>query len=155
MKKQLAVDLYCPCLGIIRRLAIYQKDYETRIHYNWPHLWSTLLALIKFLCHEDQAKNADNLRVAEEIINLLNVFITHGHRIFPLRSLPLKDQKSSAEGEEAAASAAPQCVAAEYDQLFYEIIHNSTVVRTFVEWRKHTPSPSTLLRPSVLFPSRS
>lgn len=49
LMKRLPIDLHLLALSCIHRLLVYQKRCRVRISYNWRDLWSTLIALLKFM----------------------------------------------------------------------------------------------------------
>ena len=49
LMKRLPVELHLLALGCIHRLLAYQKRCRVRLTYNWRELWSSLIALVKFV----------------------------------------------------------------------------------------------------------
>lgn len=49
LMKRLPIELHLLALSCIHRLLVYQKRCRVRISYNWRDLWSTLIALLKFM----------------------------------------------------------------------------------------------------------
>ncbi|KAG1662865.1 Armadillo-like helical domain-containing protein 3 [Nymphon striatum] len=98
MKKNFPIDLFVRCLGVIHRILCYQKRCRVRLNYEWKELWSSLINLLKFLlAHETHlVKKCNIFQVSDQIINILNLFITFGDTFLPKPTI--------------------------YDALYYEII---------------------------------
>ncbi|KAK2727228.1 armadillo-like helical domain-containing protein 3 isoform X2 [Artemia franciscana] len=101
--KKFPVDLYELALGIIVRLICYQKRCKVRINYQWRDLWHALFSLLKFLqsAEGQLLKKLNIFPVAQQAINIFNLFITYGDTFLSVESL--------------------------YDDLYYEIIRNKSV----------------------------
>lgn len=86
MRTRLPMDLYRLALSAARRMAIFHK----RNHFmcchgdtHWHELWSAIFNLLGFMARKEKIKtNSAVLIVAEELIELFNLFITSGHKIF-------------------------------------------------------------------------
>ncbi|KAG1659842.1 Armadillo-like helical domain-containing protein 3 [Nymphon striatum] len=85
MKKNFPIDLFVRCLGVIHRILCYQKRCRVRLNYEWKELWSSLINLLKFLlAHETHlVKKCNIFQVSDQIINILNLFITFGDTFLP------------------------------------------------------------------------
>lgn len=116
LMQRLPVDLYRQCVGVVHRLLCYQKHCRVRLAYQWRHLWSTLVALLRFivaheqlLCDVEESSGpasprwprAAVLRLCTGVVNIFNLFITYGDTFL----------------------ATPTC----YDQLYYELVRDSHV----------------------------
>ncbi|XP_076631828.1 armadillo-like helical domain-containing protein 3 [Colletes latitarsis] len=98
MMKKFPLELYHQCIGVLQRLLCYQKRCRVKLGYQWRDLWTALINLLKFLTtHESHLiKKMNIFPLAIEVVNILNLFITHGDALLPSPS--------------------------SYDELFYEII---------------------------------
>jgi len=47
--KRFPMELYLLSIGIAQRLVCYQKRCRVRLSYQWPELWKSLIALLRFL----------------------------------------------------------------------------------------------------------
>ncbi|CAG0901319.1 unnamed protein product [Darwinula stevensoni] len=80
MMKKLPLELHHLCLGIIHRLLAYQKRSRVRLSFPWSDLWSSLIALLKYLLANEanMAKRLNIFSVCLQVINVFNLFITYG-----------------------------------------------------------------------------
>lgn len=53
LKKNMVLDLYLLCIGVIHRLLCYQKKCKIQSQFNWKELWSALVALLKFILNHE------------------------------------------------------------------------------------------------------
>jgi len=97
LKKNLPIDLYSHCLGVIHRVLCYQKRTQTRLNYPYQGLWAALAGLIKFILkHEQHLDTAEAFGVANQAINICNFLMTYGDTLLSTLGC--------------------------YDQMFYELI---------------------------------
>merc|ERR550519_3220845 len=98
LMKRLPVELHLLSLGCIHRLLAYQKRCRVRLTYNWRELWSTLIALIKFVVANESSliKKINVFSVCNQVVTIFNVFITYGDTFLPSASA--------------------------YDELYYELV---------------------------------
>merc|ERR550519_536851 len=98
LMKRLPVELHLLSLGCIHRLLAYQKRCRVRLTYNWRELWSTLIALIKFVVANESSltKKINVFSVCHQVVTIFNVFITYGDTFLPS--------------------------ATSYDELYYELV---------------------------------
>ena len=103
MRKNLLLDLYLLCIGVIHRLLCYQKKCNIRVDYTWKELWSALISLLKFIINNeaDLVKKCNIFILALQVVNIFNLFITFGDTFLP----------------------SPQT----YDDLYYEIIRMHSI----------------------------
>ncbi|OXU25819.1 hypothetical protein TSAR_007528 [Trichomalopsis sarcophagae] len=80
MMKKFPLELYHHCIGILLRILCYQKRCRVRLNYQWIHLWTVLMNLLKFITtHESSlAKKMNIFSLATKVVNILNIFITYG-----------------------------------------------------------------------------
>jgi hypothetical protein len=85
LRRNLPMDLYGRCLGIVHRLLCYQKRCRVRLTYNWQELWTSLISVVKFMVsNESQLIPKYNIfALAMQVINLFNLFITYGDTFLP------------------------------------------------------------------------
>ncbi|XP_015791968.1 UPF0668 protein C10orf76 homolog [Tetranychus urticae] len=85
LRKNFLCELYTLCIGVIHRLLCYQKKCKIRFNYSWRNLWYSLVNLLKFLVnHEAELiKKFSILRLANQIVNIFNLFITFGDTFLP------------------------------------------------------------------------
>ncbi|XP_053207868.1 armadillo-like helical domain-containing protein 3 [Panonychus citri] len=85
LRKNFLCELYTLCIGVIHRLLCYQKKSKVRFNYTWRNLWNSLINLLKFLVnHEaDLVKKCSILLLANQIVNIFNLFITFGDTFLP------------------------------------------------------------------------
>ncbi|CAG2166751.1 unnamed protein product [Oppiella nova] len=102
-RKNLLLDLYLLCIGVIHRLLCYQKKCKIRVDYVWKDLWSALIVLMKFILTNETEllKRCNIFTLALNVVNIFNLFITFGDTFLP----------------------SPQS----YDELYYEIIRMHSV----------------------------
>jgi len=98
LMKRLPVELHLLSLGCIHRLLAYQKRCRVRLTYNWRELWSTLIALVKFVVANESSliKKINVFSVCNQVVTIFNVFITYGDTFLPSASA--------------------------YDELYYELV---------------------------------
>ena len=98
MMKRLPFELHLLVLNSIHRVLSYQKRCRVRISYNWRDLWSTLIALLKFVVSNESclSKKLDFFTICTQIIQIFNIFITYGDTFLPSAS--------------------------SYDELYYELV---------------------------------
>lgn len=101
--KKLPMELYLLCIGIIHRLLCYQKRCRIRINYQWKHLWTALITLLKFLVQNESnlSKKMNIFELSLQVVNILNLFVTYGDTFLPTPG--------------------------SYDELYYELIRMSQV----------------------------
>ncbi|XP_059471108.1 armadillo-like helical domain-containing protein 3 [Neocloeon triangulifer] len=83
--KRFPMELYLLSIGIAQRLVCYQKRCRVRLTYQWPELWKSLIALLRFLLsHEGTlAKKMNIFQLALQVVNIFNLFITYGDTFLP------------------------------------------------------------------------
>merc|ERR1719402_159258 len=98
LMKRLPVELHLLALGCIHRLLAYQKRCRVRLTYNWRELWSSLIALVKFVVANESSltKKINVFSVCHQVVTIFNVFITYGDTFLPS--------------------------ATSYDELYYELV---------------------------------
>ncbi|TRY78279.1 hypothetical protein TCAL_08766 [Tigriopus californicus] len=98
MMKRLPHELYLLCLAVIHRLLAYQKRSRVRLHYPWKELWTSLIALLKFVCSNESSlvKKMNIFAVGLQVVVIFNLFVTYGDTFLPSPS--------------------------SYDELYYEIV---------------------------------
>lgn len=104
MNRNIQIDLFLLCLGIILRLLSFQKRCRVRIDYAWKDLWSALTSLIKFLIGNESyfvKHQLDLFSLCQHVINLFNLFIMCGDNFLATTNY--------------------------YDELYYEIIRTYSV----------------------------
>ena len=76
---------------------------RVRIGYNWRDLWSTLIALLKFVVSNESSltKKQDFFTICTQVIQIFNVFITYGDTFLPS--------------------------AMSYDELYYELVRKGSL----------------------------
>jgi len=86
MRKKLPFDLYRLAFLGVRKLAIFHKDNDFLCCHgdeHWHELWRSVFALLGFIGRQEDIKTNNNVMVvAAELIELFNLFIASGHRIF-------------------------------------------------------------------------
>ncbi len=102
-RKNLLLDLYLLCIGVIHRLLCYQKKCKIRVEYAWKELWNALIVLIKFILNNEAEliQRCNIFSLALNVVNIFNLFITFGDTFLP----------------------SPQS----YDELYYEIIRMNSI----------------------------
>merc|ERR1719334_2134097 len=98
LMKKLPIELHLLALSCIHRVLAYQKRCRVRIAYNWRDLWSTLIALLKFVVANESNLNkkinvfhiCSQVNIAlksdkikrylcfPQVVTIFNVFITYG-----------------------------------------------------------------------------
>jgi len=98
LMKKLPIELHLLALSCIHRVLAYQKRCRVRIAYNWRDLWSTLIALLKFVVANESNlnKKINVFNICSQVVTIFNVFITYGDTFLPS--------------------------AASYDELYYELV---------------------------------
>merc|ERR1719193_458932 len=98
LMKRLPIELHLLALSCIHRLLVYQKRCRVRISYNWRDLWSTLIALLKFMVANESnlIKKVNVFTICAQVVTIFNVFITYGDTFLP--------------------------TASSYDELYYELV---------------------------------
>jgi len=98
LMKRLPIELHLLALSCIHRLLVYQKRCRVRISYNWRDLWSTLIALLKFMVANESnlIKKVNVFTICSQVVTIFNVFITYGDTFLPSAS--------------------------SYDELYYELV---------------------------------
>jgi len=98
LMKKLPIELHLLALSCIHRVLAYQKRCRVRIAYNWRDLWSTLIALLKFVVANESNlnKKINVFHICSQVVTIFNVFITYGDTFLPS--------------------------AAAYDELYYELV---------------------------------
>merc|ERR1711915_1006901 len=102
LMKKLPIELHLLALSCIHRVLAYQKRCRVRIAYNWRDLWSTLIALLKFVVANESNlnKKANVFNICSQVVTIFNVFITYGDTFLPSAS--------------------------SYDELYYELVRCHT-----------------------------
>ena len=82
---------------------VYLCRCRVRIGYNWRDLWSTLIALLKFVVSNESSlsKKQDFFTICSQVIQIFNVFITYGDTFLPS--------------------------AMSYDELYYELVRKGVI----------------------------
>lgn len=85
LSKNLSVDLYSKCIGVVHRLLCYQKRCRVRLSYNWKELWGALLSLLKFVITNEKVLLAriNLFPLATQVAIVFNLFITYGDTFLP------------------------------------------------------------------------
>merc|ERR1719209_934365 len=99
LMKRLPIELHLLALSCIHRLLVYQKRCRVRISYNWRDLWSTLIALLKFMVANESnlIKKVNVFTICSQVckimtiakysyfqvVTIFNVFITYGDTFLP------------------------------------------------------------------------
>merc|ERR550519_2617645 len=98
LMKKLPIELHLLALSCIHRVLAYQKRCRVRIAYNWRELWSTLIALLKFVVANESNlnKKINVFNICSQVVTIFNVFITYGDTFLPSAS--------------------------SYDELYYELV---------------------------------
>merc|ERR550519_1528157 len=98
LMKRLPVELHLLALSCIHRVLAYQKRCRVRLTYNWRELWSSLIALVKFVVANESSltKKINVFSVCHQVVTIFNVFITYGDTFLPS--------------------------ATSYDELYYELV---------------------------------
>merc|ERR1712227_1128711 len=98
LMKRLPIELHLLALSCIHRVLAYQKRCRVRISYNWRDLWSTLIALLKFMVANESnlIKKVNVFNICSQVVTIFNVFITYGDTFLPSAS--------------------------SYDELYYELV---------------------------------
>jgi hypothetical protein len=80
IKQKFPVELYHLGVGIIHRLLVYQKRSHVRLNFEWKHLWSALINLLKFLVYQETylVKKCNIFALAVQVVNIFNLFIAYG-----------------------------------------------------------------------------
>ena len=79
LKKDLQMDLYSHCLGVIHRVLCYQKRTQTRLNYQWQGLWAALAGLVKFLMkNTGKLEPAKSFVIADQAVNICNFLMYYG-----------------------------------------------------------------------------
>jgi hypothetical protein len=120
LKKDLQLDLYSHCLGVIHRVLCYQKRTQTRLAYQWQGLWAALAGLVKFIMKNMPRLNqSEALGVADQAVNICNFLMYYGDTL--LSSLGC------------------------YDQMFYELIREHSTYDSLYDLAKRSsrgPTPA-------------
>jgi len=98
LMKRLPIQLHLLAIGCIHKVLAYQRRCRVRISYNWRDLWSTLIALVKFIVVNESnlIKKMNVFTVCLQVSTIFNIFITYGDTFLPS--------------------------AASYDELYYELV---------------------------------
>ena len=98
MKQRFPYELYMQSLAVIHRLLAYQKRSRVRLGYPWKELWTSLIALLKFLSANESnlIKKMNVFAVARQVVVIFNLFVTYGDTFLPSPS--------------------------SYDELYYELV---------------------------------
>lgn len=85
MRRNLNAELYRRCLDVVQRLLCYEKRHRVRLTYQWQTLWAALVNLFKFLLvhEEEMMARFDVLSLANQIVNIFNLFVTFGDTFLP------------------------------------------------------------------------
>jgi len=102
LMKRLPFELHLLSLSCIHRILAYQKRCRVRISYSWRELWSSLIALLKFVVTNESnlSKKVNVFNICSQVVTIFNVFITFGDTFLPSAS--------------------------SYDELYYELVRCHT-----------------------------
>ncbi|KJE93802.1 hypothetical protein CAOG_04545 [Capsaspora owczarzaki ATCC 30864] len=80
LKRNLSIDLYCKCVGIIHRLLCYEKRSRVRLAYTWKETWTSLVNVLRFVrSNETTLIDKHNVFLLyDQIVSVFNLFITYG-----------------------------------------------------------------------------
>ena len=81
MNRNIQLDLYLLCLGIVQRLLSFEKRCRVRIEYEWKELWSALTSLLKFLIGNESyfvRHQVDIFTLCGQAVGLINLFVMAG-----------------------------------------------------------------------------
>jgi len=92
------------CLCVVHRVICYQHANVVRLNYKWKKLWDVLIRTLSVISALPDPSSRLILEVSLQVTTIFNLFITYG------------DQFANA---------------ADYDELYYEIIRNKDVVEHF------------------------
>merc|ERR1712137_545997 len=112
--------LYMRTLNVVQRVICFEKKTNPQINYKWKQVWDSLFLVIKFISNSEMFRNPEIIQIATEITTIFNLFITYGDGFL---------------GD-----------ASDYDELYYEMIHQTKTLTQFHNVAEGTRTCNTLLQ---------